>query len=235
MLIPAPVIRPYGSHRMKKFNNRCLTWTTIIGLFFVLSGCTENRVITQKPGSLKGINTILVLPFDDVTASRGDKGLIKCPLCGNYFEAGPVPSDTADRLTQTAIDKLRKKTDIPLLIHERSFNDSTDNLPERRFLTEAGKMAGADAVFTGYIYRYEMRTGTELAVKNPASVALSVHMLRVVDGFEIWSGHIDETQQTLAEDLFKASDFLRRKGRWISADEMAEYGLTKIFESFPEL
>jgi hypothetical protein len=184
---------------------------------------------------LKGINTILVLTFDDVTASRGDKGLIKCPLCGNYFEAGPVPPDTTDRLTQTAVDLLRNRTNIPLLVHDRALIGSNDTLPERRFLTEAGKLAGADAVLTGYIYRYEMRTGTELAVKNPASVALSVHMLRVVDGFEIWTGYVDETQQTLAEDLFKASDFLRRKGRWISADEMADDGLTKIFESFPEL
>jgi hypothetical protein len=207
----------------------------ILGLLFVLAGCADNRVNTQQPGSLKGINTILVLTFDDVTASHGDKGLIKCPLCGNYFEAGPVPQDTPDRLTQTAVDLLRKNTDIPVLIHDRSFAESSNTLPERRFLTEAGKKSRADAVLTGYIYRYEMRTGTDLAVKNPASVALSVHLLRVVDGFEIWSGHIDETQQTLAEDLFKASDFLRRKGRWISADEMAEDGLEQIFESFPEL
>ena len=152
---PSTVYQPYGSHRMNNLYNRCSTWATILGLFFILSGCTENQVTTQKPGSLKDINTILVLTFDDVTASRGEKGLIKCPLCGNYFEAGPVPADTTDRLTQSAIDKLRKKTDIPLLVHDRTFNDRTDTLPERRFLTEAGKMAGADAVFTGYVYRYE--------------------------------------------------------------------------------
>jgi hypothetical protein len=210
------------------------TGVSIFGLILILTGCAGSQVSTEQPGSLNGINTILVLPFDDVTAAHGEKGLIKCPLCGNYFEAGPVPPDTTDRLTQTAVDLMRQHTDISLILHDRTDDDGSGQVPERRLLTHAGKEANADAVLTGYIYRYEERSGTNLAVKNPASVALSVHMIRVVDGIDIWSGYIDETQQALAEDLFKASDFVRRGGRWVSADEMAGNGLETIFESFPK-
>lgn len=206
----------------------------ILGLILVLTGCAETWVKTEQPGSLNGINTILVLTFDDVTAAHGEKGMIKCPLCGNYFEAGPVPPDTTDRLTLTTVDLLRKETDIAVSVQDRTIDTGTGSMPERRLLARAGEEASVDAVLTGYIYRYEERSGSELAVKNPASVALSIHLIRVVDGIDIWSGHIDETQQTLAEDLFKASDFIRRKGRWVSADEMAENGLQTIFESFPE-
>jgi len=207
---------------------------SIIGWVLLLTGCVETGIKTEQPGSLSGIKTVLVLTFEDVTAAHGEKGMIKCPLCGNYFESGPVPPDTADRLTQRTVDTLRRQTDISVVVHDRTMNVGAEKLSERQLITRAGKLAGADAVLAGYIYRYEDRIGTNLAVKNPASIALSIHLIRVVDGVDIWSGYVDETQQALAEDIFKAPDFLRRKGRWVSADDMADAGLDKIFESFPK-
>jgi TolB-like protein len=206
----------------------------MIGWVLFLMGCVETRIQTEQPGSLSGVKTVLVLTFDDVTAAHGEKGMIKCPLCGNYFESGQVPPDTADRLTQRTVETLRRQTDLAVVVHDRTNNIGAEKLSERQRITRAGKAAGADAVLTGYIYRYEDRIGTNFAVKNPASVALSIHLIRVVDGIDIWSGYVDETQQALAEDIFKTPEFLRRKGQWVSADEMADAGLDKIFESFPK-
>lgn len=215
---------------LRKIHCTCIS---IIGWVLLSTGCVETQIQTEQPGSLNGIKTVLVLPFEDVGAAHGQKGLIKCPLCGNYFESGPVPSDTAGRLTQRVVETLRQRTDIEV-VRDRSITVGTEKLSERQLITRAGKKAGADAVLTGYIYRYEDRIGTNLAVKNPASVALSIHLIRVVDGADIWSGYVDETQQALTEDIFKAPQFWRRKGQWVSADEMADAGLDQIFESFPK-
>ncbi len=211
-----------------------LLLVSALGVVLLLTGCVETHVKTEQPGTMNDIKTVLILTFTDVSAIHGEKEMIKCPLCGNYFEAGQVPPDTGDRLTQQAVDMLERHSSIAMLVRDRTINQGNERIPERQLITRAGKSAGADAVLTGYIYRYDDRVGTNLAVKSPASVALSIHLIRVADGVDIWSGYVDETQQTLAEDLFKASDFFRRKGRWVSADEMAGAGLEKIFESFPK-
>lgn len=197
------------------------------------SGCAETPIKSEQPGSLDGVKTVLVLSFYDVAAVHNSQGIVKCPLCGNYFESGKVPPETIERLTQRTVDLLSQQNAVTVIVKERDLSPNADLLPERLFIARAGKSAGADAVLTGYVYRYDHRAGTYLAAKNPASVALSIHMVRVSDGADIWSGYVDATQQALADDLFKAQEFFRYKGRWVSADEMADAGLDKIFESFP--
>ena len=218
-------------------NNLQKTIRTVVNVFltaFILSGCAETTVKSEQPGSLDGVKTVLVLGFYDAAAGHDSQGMVKCPLCGNYFESGEVPPDTIDRLTERTVDLLKQQNDVTVIVQERAPASNANFLPERQFITRAGKSAGADAVLTGYVYRYDHRAGTYLAAKNPASVALSIHMVRVADGVDIWSGYVDETQQALADDLFKAPAFFRHKGRWVSADEMADGGLEKIFKSFPK-
>ena len=138
-------------------NNHPKLSRTGIGILVVvalLAGCVETRVKTEQPGSMADINTVLVLDFYDVTADHGDSGMIKCPLCGNYFEAGQVPPETADRLTETAVEMMSRRTNISMFVNNRTANQETDGTSERRFITRTGQAAGADAVLTGYIYRY---------------------------------------------------------------------------------
>jgi hypothetical protein len=107
-------------------------------------------------------------------------------------------------------------------------------LSERKLMAQAGRSVKTDAVLTGYIYRYEERVGTPYAASRPASVAFSLHLIRSADGADIWFGYVDETQQTLSENLFNITAFWQRKGRWVSADEMAGDGLTKLLDKFPK-
>jgi hypothetical protein len=65
-------------------------------------------------------------------------------------------------------------------------------------------------------------------------VAFSIHLVRSADGADVWFGYMDDTQQALSENLFDFKVFWRRKGRWVSADEMAEAGLTELLDRFPE-
>ena len=219
---------------MNRFRKIFRRLVSALGVVMLLTGCVDTRVKTDQAVTMSDIKTVLVLTFSDESAIHGEKGLIKCPLCGNYFEAGQVPPDASDRLTQLTADILRQHSNAVILVQDRTINHGAEQIPERQIITRAGQSVGADAVLTGYIYRYDDRIGTNLAVRSPASVALSVHLIRVVDGVDLWSGYVDETQQSLAEDLFKASDFFRRKGRWVTADEMADAGLEQIFESFPK-
>jgi hypothetical protein len=56
----------------------------------------------------------------------------------------------------------------------------------------------------------------------------------VLDGRTIWDGSFDETQQPLFENLFNLSAFFKRKGKWITAEELAFSGLEKVLETLPQ-
>jgi hypothetical protein len=208
-------------------------------LVFITTGCSTSGVKTVRFGPAAGINSILVLPFDDLAKIYGEAGLIKCPLCDYYFEAGPVPPNAVDGLSERLVGLLGQHTTAALITHGRSFDhseqaSSTGMLTERNMVAQAGRFSKADAVLTGYIYRYEERVGTPFAASQPASVAFSIHLVRSADGADVWFGYMDDTQQALSENLFDFKVFWRRKGRWVSADEMAEAGLTELLDRFPE-
>lgn len=208
-------------------------------LVFIATACSTTGIKAVGPGSAAGVKSILVLPFDDLSKIYGKAGLIKCPLCDYYFEAGPVPPHAVDWLSERLVALLRQQSTAALLTHDRSFDQSkpassAGMLTERKLVAQAGRSVKADAVLTGYIYRYEERIGTPYAASRPASVAFSVHLIRSADGADIWYGYVDETQQTLSENLFNVAVFWQRKGRWVSADEMAEAGLSELLDRFPK-
>lgn len=212
----------------------------LFGLFLLIAtGCSTTGVKTVTVGPAGGINSILVLPFDDLAKIYSETGLIKCPLCDYFFEAGPVPPNAVDWLSEQLVGMLGQQSTAALITHGRSFDhseqaSSTDMLTERKLVAQAGRSSNADAVLTGYIYRYEERVGTPFAASRPASVAFSIHLIRSADGADVWFGYVDETQQALSENLFNMAIFWQRKGRWVSADEMAEAGLTELLDKFPK-
>lgn len=212
----------------------------LFGLFLLIAtGCSTTGVKTVTVGPAGGIKSILVLPFDDLAKIYSETGLIKCPLCDYFFEAGPVPPNAVDWLSERLVGMLGQQSTAALITHGRSFDhseqaSSTDMLTERKLVAQAGRSSNADAVLTGYIYRYEERVGTPFAASRPASVAFSIHLIRSADGADVWFGYVDETQQALSENLFNMAIFWQRKGRWVSADEMAEAGLTELLDKFPK-
>ena len=51
----------------------------------------------------------------------------------------------------------------------------------------------------------------------------------------IWSDEFQETQRSLGENLLLLGKFIRRKGRWISAAEMASGGLKEMLDRLHRL
>ena len=99
---------------------------------------------------------------------------------------------------------------------------------------EIGKAYSADAVLTGYVYRWREREGTEYAVNRPASVAFDLYLIKTDDGVIIWKGRFEKAQQSLSENLFDLGTFLKSKGRWMEAKELADIGLAHLMETWSE-
>jgi hypothetical protein len=71
-------------------------------------------------------------------------------------------------------------------------------------------------------------------VDRPASVGFDVHLIRLRDGKIVWTGKFDETQRPLSENLLKMGSFIRRKGSWLTAEELSSVGMDEMLKRFPK-
>ena len=142
-------------------------------------------------------------------------------------------------MTGQLIEILKRNKDLSVLTRNRpsttaviSENVHHRGQRERQMLSEAGRSAGAQVVLTGYIYRFEQRIGRSFTAASPASVAFSVHMIDASSGADYWYGTVDETQAALTDDLFQFRTFIKRRGTWVTAEQMAAAGLERLFGGY---
>jgi hypothetical protein len=105
---------------------------------------------------------------------------------------------------------------------------------ELDFLIAIGRDYGAERILANYLYRFKERVGGNYAAESPASVAFSLFLIDVPSGQLIWARHLDETQKALSENLFELRSFIKRKGRWVTAEQMALSGLEKMVSELPQ-
>ena len=86
---------------------------------------------------------------------------------------------------------------------------------------------GADASLGGAIRRWSERDGSTTGVRRPASVWIALE-LRDRGGRVIWTGVYEETQPPLSEDLGSFPRAWERGFRWVTAEELCEYGLREL-------
>ena len=214
----------------------------LLSLMVFLSACGKTNIAKEKPATLYGINNILIFPFEDMSVVYGENKDVRCPVCGKVFTTGKVSIGAADMLTEHLSMVLDKRKDVHLIPSSYAQGVMSDLLAgskkefnEKDLAIETGRILHADAVIVGFLYRFQDRIGTEYSVDVPASVAFDIHLIRVKDDRVLWSGHFDETQRPLSDNLFKLGAFLQRKARWITAKEMAISGLDDMLKTFPDL
>jgi len=93
-----------------------------------------------------------------------------------------------------------------------------------------GKSFSSDAILFGYIYSWAERKGTKYSVETPASVFFDLHLVSTDNGFNLWKDSFKKTQVSLSENLLDLSTFLKSKGRWLTAKELAHFGLENMIK-----
>ena len=203
-------------------------------------GCTTSLPVSgPEAKQTLVIRSVVVLPFEKVTERYEMGTSVRCPVCGAIFQAGPIEIGADTYMTEQLMGWVKDNAPWTLIpsgtaegVRSRILSEEV-GMSAHRLLVETGKGLRADAVISGTIYRFKQRIGTSLSVDRPASVALGVHLVRVADGRLIWVGQFDETQHSLSEDLFRLATFVKRGGGWLTAEELATFGLHEIMATFP--
>jgi len=215
----------------------------IIGLLLAVSGCSARHGDTSRLDTVSSetIDSILVLPFQTATGTGKREGskTVRCFECEYFVQTGSIEDNASQFMNDAVVSFLRNHSLIKVIPLWKAPGVSSRMLSQdlrgadKRLLAQLGKDLGADAVFSGTIYRFRDRVGTAVSVTSPASVAFAVELVRVSDGKTIWSRPYDQTQRSLDENLFDLGFFLKSKGRWLTAEELASLGLKETLSSFP--
>lgn len=201
-----------------------------------LLGCASGAQVSRRDASrVKNINTVLVLPFQMATIYHDSGKTVRCLECDYFVQTGAIETGADVFMNDQIVARLESQTPYRPMPFWTAKGVTSQDLrgADRHLLVELGRSLQADAVMTGTIYRFRQREGGPMAATTPASVSFAMEFIRVSDGRKLWGRAFDETQRSLDENLFKLSRFLKKGGKWLTAEELAVFGLKEVMASFP--
>lgn len=90
-----------------------------------------------------------------------------------------------------------------------------------------GRCLDVDWLLVPQLTVWRERQGSDVSVREPASVTLSLYLLDVRGESFAWRYRFEETQQPLTANFLDAGKFIDRGGKWISALDLAREGLAQ--------
>lgn len=220
------------SRRMPK----SIIGTGLIFFILVLSACSTSKPIVKFPVSL-GSGTILILPFRNMAGVYGENENVRSPLSGSFFTTGNVAAHAEHAMTKNLTALLQKCSQYTFVTGKKArrvvadaFEENENPVQIREQLVRIGKRLNADWVVAGGVYRFKERVGGAMSVKSAASVAFDIALIEVSSERLLWTGHFDETQKPLSENILKIGSFFKHQGKWASADQLARVAMEEMFK-----
>ena len=217
-------------------------WMLALAGLLVSGGCHSQKTpASYDMHTAMPINKVVVDGFHAAMPQGMQPDVVRDPLSGTAFMAEPVPQNVANRMTDILYNRVAAEKGYGLVSPDQAKlvfssiirSDKNVAISPIEILQEVGNTFKADAVLTGYIYRWREREGTDYAVNRPASVAFDLHLISPAEGTTLWKAKFDETQRSLLENVFNVSTFLESKGKWLTAEKLALLGLQKMLAEMP--
>ena len=218
----------------------------LCGVIFLalLAGCVSQnagRVTTHRQGDISGLQKIAVVPFQAIISGDPAAQVTRCPISGSTFRTCEFSGNPEKKIEELFVKGLNLSGGYTMIppeqvdgVYKRVSTDSPGESPLKILTTVGGKI-GAAGIIAGHLFYYRDRKGFGYSVKNPASVAFCVHLIRTRDGVPVWKGVFDKTQSSLMENILDIFPFIRGGGKWMTAEELSREGIKEILKDFPGL
>jgi len=194
---------------------------------------------TDSTAPAVALERIGVMPFFKGSFGSSITESIVCPVCDLTYDSRSLSPDSDKVLTQYVRDGLEKKHG-DRVISQALVAKTYAQLPldDRRdtplaLSQKMGKLLDADLMAVGTVWRYRERVGGAGAVSSPSSVAFALHLVDVESGKILWSKSFVQTQRSLSENILNAKAFFEQGAKWLTADELASFGVKEILKEFP--
>jgi hypothetical protein len=229
--------------------------TAMVGLVVLAAiGCSGPKVTTKSSPELSRyqIRAIALVPFTTLTTPQAqDLGepFVSTPqnvrqsdmyvalpanVEGQLRQTVTVPKFAADKVTQLFWSRLKSRDGLVVLSPRDLPKGSSGNADQAKATQEAVGAAvatrlKADAALVGQVLVFQERVGSRLGANPPASVGFEVKVV-ASDGMVLWIGNYYERQKPMTEDML---GFLQRWGTFVTADDLARYGVDEMLKKFP--
>ena len=234
-----------------------VTLILIVSSVFMLVGCVPQKVtVTSSPNFKPSvIHKLAILPFQTLSTpqrflSSSSQSLVESTEIRSQFRL-PAPQSSKGRLASVdtvKVSALASKR-ITRMVYESleyrpglrlippievsnvltTFESQGSSESWKEKVKEVGKQLNVDAVLVGLVRTYRERVGTKIGA-TPAAVGFEVHLVDPVSGKVHWTGEYYEEQKPMNEDFI---GFVERGGAFVTAGELAEYGVHKMMKEFP--
>jgi hypothetical protein len=185
------------------------------------------------------LQKIGVMPFFKGSSGYSLTESLVCPVCQLVYDPQSLSPDCDKVLTQYVQEGLEKKFGgrvLPQSAVAKTYAEMPiDDLRDTALALsqKLGKSLSADFMAVGSVWKYRERVGGARAVSTPASVAFALHLVDVQGGKIVWSKSFVQTQRSLSENILDAKAFFDQGAKWLTADELALYGVKEILKEFP--
>ncbi|WP_447974182.1 hypothetical protein [Nitrospira sp. Kam-Ns4a] len=239
---------------MRGLLGRTLRFTACCSLFALLfvAGCGPSKVRVDESPKLGEyrVQSVVILPFEALPTPQSTDtsgadlyvppGMARSsislaiPLEAERLNnpTATVPAYAPEKVTRFVYGRLRKWAGLRVIAPGEAADAIKAAQAGSGSLEEVGKRVAqrlqADAALVGRVLIYRERGGSKIG-GDPATVGFELKLV-AADGTTLWVGNYYEKQKPMIEDLL---GFWQRGGVFVTADELARYGVDHVLEKFP--
>jgi hypothetical protein len=169
-------------------------------------------------------------------ARRSDIVITVVPTNPDHLvrETVTVPSSAGDTVTQLLWSRLKARQGVTVLAPSEAAkvlaSQATTQPPaSQSTAVMVAKQLQADASLIGQVLMYQERVGGRFGASPPATVGFEAKVI-AADGQVLWVGNYYERQRPMIEDVM---GFIQRHGVFVTAEELATYGVEHLLFEFP--
>ena len=229
----------------------------LLSSLLIMGACVPPKVTVTSSPSFQpdSIHTLAILPFQTLATpqryqSNASQSIAAPTEIRSQFQlpasqpkrgrltnadSVTVPKLAAERITKMVYKSLEYRSDVHLVssievnnaLSQGGANDSDANWEEK--VKRVKSRLKIDAVVIGLVRTYRERVGTKIGA-TPAAVGFEVHLVDSKSGRIHWTGEYYEEQKPMNEDFM---GFVERGGAFVTARELAEYGVHKMMKQLP--
>lgn len=194
----------------------------LLTLVCLLSSCADTTPQSEKADTeeIIPLHSIVVLPVQSVSSDLTTK-------TNKQLAAG---ADILDSLLQKYLRQKSSETEFHFISTQKMEallgNMNGDIISQAKLVAQKLQSEGALIV---NVSRFRERIGNNRSVSSPAAATFDYKLINSTSGAILCSGVFEETQQALSENLFNFSKVSRRGFKWITAEQLAQEGLSDKF------
>lgn len=219
-----------------------------------VAGCSGSKVTTKSSAELPRyqIRTIALVPFATLAtpqvrdmvdqtlsaplgARRSDMAIAVPPNTEQPLrQTVTVPTGAGEIVTQLLWSRLGTRQGVTVLSPREAArvlaSPATAQPPAGQSPgVTVAKQLKADASLIGQVLVYQERVGGRFGANPPATVGFEAKVV-AADGQVLWEGNYYERQRPMIEDMM---GFVQRWGMFVTAEELATYGVEHLLLEFP--